>query len=128
MSDNIICQEAFIKEIAIANAEVDLLLDEPISDEPERVKYQIEQIEVYHNRISKLLCTAEKNHEVSRDYNMPDQSSPKDDLGRKVKMESLSSEDKCYFMLLKRKLDSIVKRIESAQSILAYYRESIKRL
>lgn len=128
MAKRFVGSKEFVHNIDIACAEIDLLLETPLSDEPEMIKHQMEQAESYHNRIATLLTQAEEFFRVARLEVLPEIERPKDEFGRKIKVEAESARNEYYVNILKRKLDSIELRIQTGQSVLAYYRENVKRL
>jgi len=104
----------------------DALLDIPLSDTAHILKQQISDIEVYHHRITNIVCKAERVLKESKGINLIPTGEYKEN-DRKVLLEAKTAKEKHLYDLLKMKLDDIETRIEAGQSILAFEREIYKK-
>jgi len=118
--------ETLKPEADLAIFETTALFAVKLSDNPEYLASQIEDIEVHHDRISTLLTYAEEILAKAKDFNLPERERKFNEFDKKIILGAKTAKEETLRNILERKLGSIEKRIQTGQSLLSFHREAAK--
>jgi len=115
-------------EVGLAMEETNILLSNKLSDIPDVLSMQIADIEAHHYRICDLLADANATLSMARKRELEkvNADGKLNVFSKEIYIEADTVNESTMVERLEKRLRSIEKRIETAQSLLAYEREIAK--